>query len=52
MIIKKLKDKLLEKRYRVILLMASILLIGVAAIISRKSEMELRSLTFSPGDFK
>jgi len=52
MIIKKLKDKLLEKRYRVILLMASILLIGAAAIISRKSEMELRSLTFFPGDFK
>ena len=52
MIIKKLKDKLLEKRYRVILVMAFILLMGVAAIISRKSEMELRSLPFSPGDFK
>lgn len=52
MIIKKLKDKLLEKRYRVILVMAFILLIGVVAIISRKSEMELRSLPFSPGEFK
>jgi len=52
MIIKKLKDKLLEKRYRVILVMAFILLMGVVAIISRKSEMELRSLPFSLGDFK
>jgi len=52
MIIKKLKDKLLEKRYRVILVMAFLLLMGVVAIISRKSEMELRSLPFSPGDFK
>ncbi len=52
MIIKNLKDKLLEKRYRVVLAMAFILLIGVATIISRKSEMELRSLPFSPGDFK
>lgn len=52
MIIKKLKDKLLEKRYRVILVMAFLLLMGVAAIISRKSEMELRSLPFSPGGFK
>jgi len=52
MIIKKLKDKLLEKRYRVILIMAFLLLVGVVAIISRKSEMELRSLPFSPGEFK
>jgi len=52
MIIKKLKDKLLEKRYRVILIMAFILLIGVAAIISRKSEMELGSLSISPGNLK
>ncbi len=52
MIIKKLKDKLLEKRYRVILVMAFLLLVGVVAIISRKSEMELRSLPFSPGEFK
>jgi len=52
MIIKKLKNKLFEKRYRVILVMALILLVGVAAIISRRSEMELRSLPFSPGDTK
>jgi len=52
MIIAKLKDKLLEKRYRVILIMAFLLLVGVVAIISRKSEMELRSLPFSPGEFK
>ncbi|MFB0525848.1 MAG: polysaccharide deacetylase family protein [bacterium] len=52
MIIKKLKDKLLEKRYRVILVMAFLLLMGMVAIISRKSEMELRSLPFSPEDFK
>jgi len=52
MIVKKLKDKLLEKRYRVILVMAFILLIGVAAMISRKSEMELRSLSMSPGGLK
>lgn len=52
MIIKKLKDKLLEKRYRVILIRAFLLLVGVVAIISRKSEMELRSLPFSPGEFK
>ena len=52
MIIKNLKDRLLERRYRVILVMAFILFIGVAAIISRKSEMELRSLPFSSDDFK
>jgi len=52
MIVKKLKDKLLEKRYRVILVMAFLLLIVVVAIISRKSEMELPSLPFSPGGFK
>ncbi len=52
MIVKKLKNKLLEKRYRVILVMAFILLMGVAAMISRKSEMEFRSLSLSPGGLK
>jgi len=49
MIFKKFIDKLLEKRYRVILAMAFLLLIVTVAIISRKSEVEFPSLPFSLG---